>query len=140
MLTKLLPYLTGGLQTQASGEALSAARGLWHAEWRRAEVLVDLIPYAPKELPQEAMADVRLTRHGQFREKLLASLLPHLVVLDHEILYPLWQETLPNMTDAGRQSLLADLSIMIPVMIHLGGEEAIVESYRAIQDVGRWWP
>jgi len=28
----------------------------------------------------------------------------------------------------------------MPVIAKLGGAEAVAETFRAIQDVGRWWP
>jgi len=34
----------------------------------------------------------------------------------------------------------ADLPALAPVIAALGGVEAVVETFRAIQDVGRWWP
>ena len=38
------------------------------------------------------------------------------------------------------EDLLADLRALEPVVARLGGEEAIAETFHAIQDVGRWWP
>ena len=34
----------------------------------------------------------------------------------------------------------ADSIALIPIIAALGGPEALVETVRAIQDVGRWWP
>jgi hypothetical protein len=39
-----------------------------------------------------------------------------------------------------RSELLADLAALAPVIAALGGPEAIAETCRAIEDVGRWWP
>jgi hypothetical protein len=33
-----------------------------------------------------------------------------------------------------------DLIALVPVLAALGGAEAVAEAFRAIQDVGRWWP
>jgi len=33
-----------------------------------------------------------------------------------------------------------DLIALVPVLTALGGAEAVAETIRAIQDVGRWWP
>jgi hypothetical protein len=54
--------------------------------------------------------------------------------------YPLWQETLPILAARTRKDLLADLRALSPIITALGGAEVIVETFRAIQDVGRWWP
>jgi len=39
-----------------------------------------------------------------------------------------------------RRDLLADLRAPEPVIATLGGAGAVAETFRAIQDVGRWWP
>ena len=39
-----------------------------------------------------------------------------------------------------RKDLLSDLDALVPAIARLGGEKAIAETFRAIQDVGRWWP
>ena len=41
---------------------------------------------------------------------------------------------------AHARDLLMDLSALVPVLAALGGAEAVAETFRAIQDVGRWWP
>jgi hypothetical protein len=55
-------------------------------------------------------------------------------------LYSLWTETLPLLARRTRNDLLADLRALEPVVARLGGPEAVAETFRAIQDVGRWWP
>ena len=39
-----------------------------------------------------------------------------------------------------RENLLSDLRALEPVIAALGGAQAVVETFHAIQDVGRWWP
>ena len=56
------------------------------------------------------------------------------------VLYSLWQETLDILATRNRQDLTAGIRTFIPVIARLGGREAIVETFYAIQDVGRWWP
>jgi len=90
----------------------------------RAGALAGLAPHLPQELLGEA----------------LAGLAPHLAQLPRPALYPLWEETLPLLACRARRGLLADLRALAPVMVALGGEKAVGEAFRAIQDVGRWWP
>jgi hypothetical protein len=52
----------------------------------------------------------------------------------------LWRETLQLSATRSRRELLADLAALAPVITALGGAEAIAETCRAIEDVGRWWP
>jgi hypothetical protein len=70
----------------------------------------------------------------------MAELLPHLAQLPCQHLYPPWQETLPILAIRTRKDLLADLRALSPIIAALGGAEAVVETFHAIQDVGRWWP
>ena len=77
---------------------------------------------------------------GSPRADALAALAPHLAQMDPQELYPLWRETLPVLAARPRKELLANLKALVPVIHALGGREAIAETFRAIQDVGRWWP
>jgi hypothetical protein len=54
--------------------------------------------------------------------------------------YPLWRETLHFLADRTREDLLADLTGLGRVLMVLGGPETVMETARAIQDVGLWWP
>jgi hypothetical protein len=70
----------------------------------------------------------------------LTALPPRLAELSRRALYPLWDKTLPRLARRTRPDLLADLGALVPVIHALGGEAAIAETARAIQDVVRWWP
>ena len=73
---------------------------------------------------------------------MLAALAPHLVNLSPGTLYPLWYATLQLAATRTRKDLLIDLRALVPVLAALGGAEAVAvaETFRAIQDVGQWWP
>jgi hypothetical protein len=77
------------------------------------------------------------------RAEALAELSPHLVTWaerDYKAAYQAWKKTLSFLTRRTRRALLSDLRALAPVIAKLGGEEAIAETFHAIQDVGRWWP
>ncbi|MGB9800252.1 MAG: hypothetical protein ACPLUL_09185, partial [Thermanaerothrix sp.] len=93
----------------------------------------------PDLLP-EALAAAREIQDAYRRAKVLSALAAHRALLSHPVLYPLWAETLPILASRTRTDLLSDLPALIPLIHALGGEQAIVETFRAIQDVGRWWP
>ncbi|MFN3763285.1 MAG: hypothetical protein ACK4WK_08815, partial [Anaerolineae bacterium] len=88
----------------------------------------------------EALAAAREIGGEYWRAEALAALAPHLAALPRPALYPLWDETLPALAHRTRRDLLADLRALEPVIFALGGAEAVRETFRAIQDVGRWWP
>ncbi len=134
-LAALAPHLPQDLL----GEALAAAQAIGDEHWR-AGALAGLAPHLPQELLEEALAAARSIGNEYDRARALAALAPHLAALPRPILYPLWAETLPTLARRTRRDLLFDLRALEEVVYALGGEAAIAETFRAIQDVGRWWP
>ena len=74
------------------------------------------------------------------RSRVLRRLAPRLSALPVPTLDRLWRETLHVLASRTRPDLLADLRTLELVIAALGGSEAAAETFRAIQDVGRWWP
>ncbi|GAB4560602.1 MAG: hypothetical protein Kow0047_07340 [Anaerolineae bacterium] len=139
-LASLAPHLPEPERTQALREALAAAQAI---EWEsaRAEALASLAPrLAELGHPREALAAAQAISDEDARARALTSLAPRLAEEDRGWLYPLWQETLHVLASRTRKDLLADLRALEPVIHRLGGPEAVAETFRAIQDVGRWWP
>jgi hypothetical protein len=140
-LAGLALYLPGTLLP----DALAAARQIKDNR-DRAWALVDLAPHLPELLLSEALAAARQIKDEHARARALAGLAPRLAALPYPIIARLWaepQDGLPLLHSLARRSrsdLLADLRALAPVLATLGGEEAIAEIFRAIQDVGRWWP
>jgi hypothetical protein len=124
-------------------EALRAVREI-EDEAARTLQLASLIPYLPESLKldtlREALAMARDLADDPSRVRVLDRLAPHLAQLPEDELYPLWAETLPVLASRPRPKLFGSLRAMAPVMNALGGEEAVAETFRAIQEVGRWWP
>jgi hypothetical protein len=77
---------------------------------------------------------------GAERSRALAALAPRLEELDAAALRPVWERVLLHSTSRSRAGLLLDLAALHPVIMKLGGQEAVAETCRAIEDVGRWWP
>ena len=145
-LTKLVPFLAESSYTQ---EALTVAREIRH-EGYRVEALSGLVPYLPQadrtvvlEEALEAAQKLRVTTTWPFDSPLataLASLAPYLAELPLTTLYSFWRETLHILTTCTRSDLLSNLRALAPVIVKLGGEEAIAKTFHAIKDVSRWWP
>jgi hypothetical protein len=110
----------------------------------RTEQLSRLLLYLPRALQSETLQEVLATmghtgseaRRGEALERLA----PYLAQLSGPELYPVWQEMLPLLVTRARRDLLAGLCALEPVIAALGGEEAVEETFQAVQDVGRWWP
>ena len=131
VLADLAPHLPESLSQEALEVAL-AIRG----KKERAEALAALAPYLPAKL----LARVRTIEDADDRMITLAGLAHQLIALQPATLYPLCQEALRTLAMRTRRDFLADIRALAPVIHKLGGEQAIAETFRAIQDVGRWWP
>lgn len=148
MLARLIPHLPDAERTQAVREALHAAH-LETTQWflggfgsidDRGEAMVKLVSHLPESFLPEAFGIACNIGPGYPRMGSLATLAPRLAELPPSKLYPLWQRALHTLAARSRQDLLVDVRALEPVINALGGEEAVVETFRAIQDVGRWWP
>ena len=131
-------------------ETLRAARGIEHDYWQ-ADALARLAPHLPEPLLRCALATARALprRDGwgrSIRAEALVALAARLAAVPRRDLARLWLHEqdgfnlLHFLARRTRQDLLGDLCALGPVIATLGGEEAIVETFHAIQDVGRWWP
>ena len=70
----------------------------------------------------------------------LRALYPRLAELPRAQLHPLWRRTLQRIALRPRSSLLSDLTGLVPVILALGGGEAIVGIETAVTDTGERWP
>jgi tetratricopeptide (TPR) repeat protein len=147
-------------------EALQVARGIGDAE-ARDSALAELAPRlaqagrreqaldAARAIGHEGSRAVALAALGEVEEALelawgigdegararaLAELAPRLAALPHAEAFPLWAETLQLSATRSRREFLGDLAALASVIAALGGPDAIEETCRAIEDVGRWWP
>ncbi len=134
-LVALAPHLSEPLLH----EALEAARAIEN-EGSRSEALVALAPHLSEPLLHEALEAARAIRDEEHRSEALAALASRLAELPPTALYSIWSETILFLATRTRRGLLADLGSLVPVLAALGGTEAMAETFRAIQDVGRWWP
>ena len=138
-LADLAPYLPEADRRVVLGEALIAARGIGD-ELDRSPALANLAPHLPEALLGEALAVAQGIGDADSRARALAALIPGLTALPPQLLYQTWDATLPALASRTRSDLLSDLGILEPTIFALGGQDAVVETFRAIQDVGRWWP
>jgi len=143
VLAALAPSLAPTERDQALREALEVARAIW-GEWPRSQALAALASrLAPTERDQalrEALAAARAIGDERYRSRALAALAPRLAELPPATLSPLWSKTIRLSTTRSRWSLQRDLMALLPLLTASGGAEAVAETCRAIQDVGRWWP
>jgi hypothetical protein len=88
----------------------------------------------------QALEAARAIKQEGSRSEALAALTARLATRPTASLYPLWSRTLPVLASRTRRALLADLRGFLPVILRLAGPQAAADIFRAIQDVGQWWP
>jgi len=118
-------------------ESLSIAREI-NSKSRRDKAIFTIVPRI--EDPQEGFIISCEIGIQYFRDRALAELAPKLMEISPHIFRPLWRNTLHILSQRTRKDLLSDLVALVSVILALGGQEALEETDRAIQDVGRWWP
>ncbi|BAY10151.1 NB-ARC domain-containing protein [Calothrix sp. NIES-2098] len=119
-------------------EALIAAR-LIEPNKYRADALRALAANLPPELLAEALTAARLIKSNKYRADALSALAVGLSQMSSATLFPLWQDTLHQLSLRTRPNLLQSIKALFPVIFALGGEVAMAEVAHAIADVGRWW-
>lgn len=131
-------------------EVLAAARETGD-EQRQALALTGLAPHLPPEQREEALVEALAAAHtiGDERKHAaaLAGLTTHLAAwaqAQPERTYPAACATLRALAVRPRLAFLQDLRALRPFFLVLLPEsaqpQAVAETFRAIQDVGRWWP
>lgn len=145
-LIGLIPYASASLRQQALEKAVAIARATG-PQLVRAPLLADLLPHLAgslrEEVLTESVAAASAIRRKTNRLWVLSEIAPYMTSLaetDSHNAYLLWKKILPVLASRTREDLLADLQVLAPLLATLGGSMAAVEAFRAIQDVGRWWP
>lgn len=141
-LTGIVPFLPQPLAVEAAHEPLKAAQATWNVQ-ESVHALVHLVPYLPLE-EQQAVLEGALVRTCAVddtteRFEALALLAPCLVALPVERLQGLWDELLHTLANRSRHNLLSDLRALFPLIVALGGKEAVQQVASAIVDVGQWF-
>jgi hypothetical protein len=149
-LGALAPLHSDLSETEVLARALQAARNIADPEWR-AYSLSNLAPRLPESdraavLPEAFALATRITS-SRGAESRRASVLRRVVTAWHAIgfagLEPggaRWRETLRALAANRRAELLYDITVLLPLLKHLGTAETVPGIQAAIRDMTRWWP
>jgi hypothetical protein len=88
----------------------------------------------------DALGRAGRERDAWFDYEALGAIAEALALLPPDVLRPLWRDWLRERAPGKRPELCRDLAAMMPVVMALGGPEAVMGLARAVNDVGRWWP
>ena len=91
---------------------------------------------------REVLEAARSIEKKADRYRVLNEMIPLLMTKSPPIsLYALWNEILRNLAyHSTRWELLTSLQALIPIILDLGGREAVADICQAILEVGQWWP
>ena len=103
-------------------------------------MLAALAPHLAERPTGEAVEAARAIGDTGARSEARAALALRFAELPPATLSPLWSKTIRLLATRTREGLLGDLCTLVPVLAALGGTVATAETFRAIQDVRRWWP
>jgi len=117
-------------------EALEAARAI-PDETYQAEALVLIAPHLPETLLPEPLEGVLDIQSEYNHAEPFSRLLPNLKSSYFD--FSFWKKNLDVLAHRTRKDLLQDISALSPVIITLGGKEALAATALAIQEVGRQW-
>jgi hypothetical protein len=120
-------------------EALDEA---YHIEYgfTRARALAALAPYLPEKMLYSTLENILSYRIGHSDLDELEALISYIIQRPSSDLVSHWFDILHVFSTRTRTELLVTTRVLIPILVMLGGKEAIIEVIRAIQDAGRWWP
>jgi hypothetical protein len=102
-------------------------------------VIRELAPHLQQGQVHEALA-IALGLQGVFGITAVGALALRMAGFCRADLFPLWRTTLRCISAARRSDFLPLLSGLLPVILALGGLEAVPQIAKAIESKGRWWP
>jgi predicted MPP superfamily phosphohydrolase len=138
-LAILLPFLHPEEErVRACREVLDTLRDA-EQDSDQAHLLAALASYLPEAFYKEALTTARAIESPASRSWALSALLPLLLQQPAATLRDLWQNNLHHLATRARPDFLSDLRALCPTLVALGGQEAVAETYAAVEDVGRWW-
>jgi hypothetical protein len=91
-------------------------------------------------LLKEALQVAREIKDDDQRSEALARISPFIADYSPKELYDLWCQTVRLSVSSTRATSIRDLQALIPIIISLGGQEALKSFADSIVIVGQWWP
>ncbi|MDD4650937.1 MAG: metallophosphoesterase [Methanothrix sp.] len=124
-------------------EAIEIAREI-KDEWQRSIALACVATkfddFRRPELLEETLKVAREIVNAVDRSEALARISPLIADYSPKELYDPWCETVRLSVSRTRAATIADLQALIPIIISLGGQEALKSFADSIIIVGQWWP
>jgi hypothetical protein len=75
-----------------------------------------------------------------YRTPALQKLAPLLAAIPRDELLPTWEAMLQILVRRIRRQFMYDLYVLGPVIVQLGGGDALEATVSAVENAARWWP
>jgi|GEM_PF-3290784 len=75
----------------------------------------------------------------RYRAKILVEISSSFYELTDDFIYKFWKKTIHLLSSNTRESLMLNLSALIPLIYRLGGATAVEDTFTSVKDVSRWW-
>ena len=143
-LPPLLGVLGRHLPTSLHGALLELAHGIEEVKYKAWALMLIAPHLTDMDIKCQTLrkAFELIVTHPDERERKAQA--EHLVALLSQLSLPMlaefWYIALPVLSLRSRKDLLRDLQAFMPVIRALGGADALSETFKAVQDVSRWWP
>ncbi len=122
-------------------EVLASLESLYPCD--RTEATMELLPTLTDPMRLKVLAELPAVVVKQMhfaRGKLLRPLAIWLRDYSARDIHIAWEQVLPISANTGRADLLEDIGALAPLILSMGGEQALMDTVDAIQDVCDWWP
>ncbi|MCP4042019.1 MAG: hypothetical protein GY731_08695 [Gammaproteobacteria bacterium] len=122
-------------------EVLASLESLY--PYNRIEATMELLPTLTGQMQFQVLAELPavVVKQVQFaRGKLLRPLAIWLRDYSAGDIHIAWEQVLPISANTGRADLLGDIGALAPLILSMGGEQALMDTVDTIQDVCDWWP
>jgi len=141
-LASLAPWMPASERNVILAKITAEAKEVQDDRYR-VQMLAPFAPYLPDMELAWALVAASAFVDASARGELLARLAPGIVSWcqrNRPAAWSSWSTALHTLCIRTRTGLLSDFRALISVIASLGGASGVIESFRAIQDVGRWWP
>lgn len=133
-LACLAPCLSNGSLKKAFDAASKIETDL-----ARSKALAGFMQYLNKEQLRKGLSAARGLGDTRQRAEVLAGLALNLSRLPGPVARPFFDELLHSLATCLRRDVLDNIGMLGSFIAKHGGEQAIIDTISAIQDVGRWW-
>ena len=146
-LCELVPYLSEVLKAQAISETLAIGDKSIRAK-ALSELISNLSVDQQLAIIQDILPDLACShvlpslKRGMTRTASLHTVITYWQSMQFEGFIPQthWLPVLRALSSNSRRELQYDLTALLPLIEHVGGQAAILEMLQALRDVAAWWP